>query len=438
MGLCGVSASGWLPALAENVAGDPRRRGHCILLWMSGGPSQTDTFDMKPDHENGGEFKEIATSAPGVRFSEHLPLLSKHADKLAIVRSLSTKEGDHERGTYLMRTGLPPMGASQRPSVAAALAKELASGADALPPYVSVAPYSPFVRGTLGPGFLGPKYAPLIVGPNSQNGSPLAVVVGTAKSSDGFAELNVDSIRPPAGVSDARMERRLELWRGLQEGFVKQHRLAAPEAHQTVYENTLRVIHSGAAAAFNLSEEPTKVRERYGKGVFGQGCLLARRLVEQGVPFIEVSLNSASGGGGGAGWDTHSDNFNSVKALSADLDAGWATLMTELEERGLLASTTIIWMGEFGRTPRINGGAGRDHFPRAWSCVLGGGGIAGGQAFGRTSADGTTVEEDKVGAADVLATLCEAIGVPADTENISETGRPLKIVEGTPIRELLS
>ena len=166
-GVCGMSVSGWLPALAEQIAADPRRRRHCILLWMAGGPSQMDTFDMKPGHENGGEFKEIATNVPGVRFSEHLPKLAQHADKLAIIRSLSTKEGDHERGSYLMRTGQRPMGAVNYPSVGAALAKALADPNDSLPPYVSVAPNRSFGRDGNGPGFLGPKFSPLVVGGNN-------------------------------------------------------------------------------------------------------------------------------------------------------------------------------------------------------------------------------------------------------------------------------
>ena len=158
------SVSGWLPALAQELAADPRRRRHCILLWMAGGPSQTDTWDMKPGHENGGEFKEIATNVPGVRFSEHLPRLAQHADKLAIIRSLKTKEGDHERGSYLMRTGQRPMSVINYPSVAAALAKELARADDSLPPYISVGPNRGPGQGGFGPGFLGPKFAPLVVG----------------------------------------------------------------------------------------------------------------------------------------------------------------------------------------------------------------------------------------------------------------------------------
>jgi len=174
------------------------------------------------------------------------------------------------------------------------------------------------------------------------------------------------------------------------------------------------------------------VRSKYGPGQFGQGCLLARRLVERGVPFVEVAL------GDSGAWDTHQDNFTQVRTLSEQLDAGWATLMTELQERGLLDSTTILWMGEFGRTPTINANAGRDHFPAAWSCVFGGGGIQGGQAYGRTSADGTVVEENKVDIGDILATLCAALGVAPDEENITPAARPVKIAEGSPIRDILA
>jgi hypothetical protein len=381
---------------------------------------------MKPDSPNGGEFREVATNAPGVRFSEHLPKLGQHADKLAIVRSLNTKEGDHERGSYLMRTGHAPMGPSKHPAVGASLAKHLALESDALPPYVSVAPNAFSSRGRSS-GFLGPKYAPLIVNSRGDVRSP------TAAQRTGepvrFAELRMEGIDPPANISEQRMTRRVELWRSLQQSFLQSHPASSPLAHQSTYENALRVVHSGAATAFNLNEESVETRERYGRGVFGQGCLLARRLIESGVPFVEVSLN---------GWDTHANNFSTLKQLSAELDAGWATLMTELEERGLLASTTLLWMGEFGRTPKINNQTGRDHFPQAWSCVLAGGGIAGGQTYGRTSADGTKVEDSQVSATDVLATLCQALGVPPSTENISESGRPLKIVDGTPIRSLLS
>jgi uncharacterized protein (DUF1501 family) len=195
------------------------------------------------------------------------------------------------------------------------------------------------------------------------------------------------------------------------------------------------LMNSQGANAFDLASEPETLRVEYGRSVFGQGCLLARRLIERGVAFVEVSLGTSSGG---AGWDTHSDNFNAVKQLSGDLDAGWSTLMRDLDERGLLSSTTILWMGEFGRTPQINGTAGRDHFPHAWSAVLAGGGIAGGQAWGKTSPDGMSVEEGKVSASDLLATVCQAVGVGPKASQLDGLDRPIPITDGTPIQGVLS
>jgi len=170
-----------------------------------------------------------------------------------------------------------------------------------------------------------------------------------AAASAGYPELTVDAIKPPNGVSELQAEHRLEMWKVLEDGFLTNHASASPGAHRTVYDNALRMIHSDASAAFDLSKESAKVREKYGKGVFGQGCLLARRLVEMGVPFVEVSL-----GNGGAAWDTHANGFETEKGLCAELDAGWSSLMSDLSDRGLLDRTTIVWMGEFGRTPRIN------------------------------------------------------------------------------------
>ncbi len=425
----GLSMSGWLPWMAKRLAADqlatdPGRRRHCILLWMAGGPTQTDTFDMKPGHENGGEFQEIATDAAGVRFSEHLPRLATHADQLAIVRGLSTKEGDHSRGTHLMRTGYPPMGVIRYPAISAALAKELGSDELSLPRYVSIAPYRAFSQEAYGPGFLGPRFGPLIVGANDTG-----AVTTPSEGEGGYAKLVVDSVQPAQGVSDRQFTRRLELWNRLQSRFLKTHPGASPAAHQTVYQSALSLMGSEAASAFDLEREPDSVRDRYGKGLFGQGCLMARRLVEQGVPCVEVSLN---------GWDTHSNNFETVRGLSEQLDAGWASLMEDLDERGLLESTTILWMGEFGRTPQINARAGRDHFPSGWSCVFAGGGIAGGQAYGRTSADGRVVEDGKLGVSDVLATLSAAVGVSPETKNTSDTGRPTPIVDGLPVDALLA
>jgi hypothetical protein len=194
-------------------------------------------------------------------------------------------------------------------------------------------------------------------------------------------------------------------------------------------------MNSDDAKAFDLSGEPEKLRESYGSTVFGQGCLMARRLIEKGVPFVEVSLGTNSGG---VGWDTHSDNFNAVSQLSKTLDDGWGTLMQDLQDRGLLETTTILWMGEFGRTPAINSNAGRDHFPNAWTCALAGGGIAGGQAFGKTSDDGTNVVDGKIGVQDLLSTLCKALELGSSPANMSPGGRPIPIAEGDVIEEVLA
>jgi hypothetical protein len=427
LGLWGVSASGWLPALAEEVARHPARRRQCVLLWMPGGPSQIDTFDMKPRHANGGAFKEIATSVPGLGMSEHLPKLAAQAEHLAIVRSLSTKEGDHGRGTYLMRTGHQQGGPVKYPAIGASLAKELGSEEAEVPNYVSIAPYSFFSPAAFSSGFLGPKYAPLTVGARDEEPG--------SDQSRGYARLGVDDLSPYAGVTPRQAASRLDIWQSLEDDFVSRHRTASALAHQTVYQRAVRMMKSEAAKAFDVNDERDQVRERYGRGRFGQSCLMARRLIERGVPFVEVSLGGLAGGG--IGWDTHQDNFRLVQQLCAELDAGWGTLLAELAERGLLDTTTILWMGEFGRTPRINNTAGRDHFPAAWTCVLAGGGVHGGQAFGRTSADGMTVDEGKVDVGDVLATLCAALGIDPAAENISEEGRPIKIAEGKPIGAVL-
>lgn len=428
-GIGGVSASGWFPAFAAQV--DKQKTGkkrHCILLWMSGGPTQTDTWDMKPNHKNGGEFKEIQTQSPGLRFSEHLPNLAAMSDKLAVLRGLSTAEGDHGRGTYLMRTGHTPLGPVQHPSIGSALANKLGSLETGLPDCVSIGSFRAFNQDAFGPGFLGPRFGPLFVGATDIPGS-------MANGADGFPQLRVQGIDRAAGVTAERMDKRLKMRNGLQSEFLSRHRSGAPKTHNQVYEEAVRLMNSEDAKAFKLDDEPVALRDRYGRTVFGQGCLMARRLIEHGVSFVEVSLGTSSGG---AGWDTHSNNFSSVQQLSTQLDAGWSTLMQDLDDRGLLESTTILWMGEFGRTPLINPNAGRDHFPAAWSAVLAGGGIAGGQAYGRTSESGMSVEDGEMSAEDLLATLVAAVGLDSDNTLVNPDGRPIKIAEGTAVKEVLA
>lgn len=426
-GIGGASVSGWFPAFADQLAANPNRKRHCVLLWMSGGPTQMDTWDLKPGHANGGEFKEIQTASPGLRFSEHLPKLATMSDKLAVMRGLSTNEGDHGRGTYLMRTGHVPAGPLNYPSIGASVARHLLDSKLALPGNVAIGAFRAFNADAFGSGFLGPKFGPLFVGASDIPGT-------MTNNAQGFAELKVQSLERANDITEGRMNKRLEIWQKLQTDFLAT-RGGAAKTHNTVYQGAVQLMSSDDAKAFDLSSEPEKLRAEYGRSVFGQGCLLARRLIERGVPFIEVSLGTNSGG---AGWDTHSDNFNAVKTLSAELDAGWATLMRDLSDRGLLESTTILWMGEFGRTPTINPTAGRDHFPAAWSTVLAGGGIDGGQAYGKTNEGGTAVVDGQIGVEDLLATLAEAIGIGAKATVVSPMGRPTRIAEGKPVKEVLS
>lgn len=432
LGLLGASQSGWFPLFAQESATDTQRQRHCILLWMTGGPSQTDTFDMKPGHANGGEFKEIATRAVGVRFSEHLPKLAEHAEHMAIIRGLSTKEGDHGRGTFLVRTGQTPGGPLRYPTIGSLLSKELGDETASLPNYVSISPYTAFNAAAFGPGFLGPRHAPATVSERSAF-NPRQTQQPSMESQ--YAELGVDYLLLPKGVTRAQAQSRLELWGSLQKEFLETRRTPTSIAQNTVYRRAVAMMQSDAASAFDLSQEPDEVRSAYGRTRFGQGCLMARRLIEKGVPFVEVSLGFEAGN---LGWDTHLNNFPAVRNLSAQLDAGWGTLMRDLKDRDLLESTTILWIGEFGRTPTINDNAGRDHFPNAWTCVLAGGGIQGGQCFGKTSESGEEVIDGKVTVGDVLATLCRSVGVSPDVENVSDQGRPVRLVEGTPIDAILA
>jgi hypothetical protein len=402
-GASGLCLSGWLGKLAAGAATDANRRRSCILLWMDGGPSQLDTFDPKPGHANGGPFRAIATAVPGIRISEHLPQLARHMDRLALVRSMNSKEGDHRLAAAYAHTGYPQRGPIQYPTLGALVAKEAGTEGADLPAFVSIAPYRVANSSAPTPGFLGPRFAPLIVGEN----------------------LGVQNLTPHAGAGGEHLEARLRLVEQMQHEFGADHPSAAARSHQTAYERAARLMRTAAARAFDLDREPAQLRDAYGRNKFGQGCLLARRLVEHGVPFIEIVL----GGDNSNGWDTHSNNFERVRELSQVLDAGWATLVDDLRNRGLLDSTLLVWMGEFGRTPTINGDQGRDHFPAAWTAVLGGGGIKGGQVVGKTSAGGEAIEQRPVSVPDLLATICRALGVDPNRLNQSNVGRPISLVD---------
>ncbi len=402
----GVPALQFFSALAAR--GEQARKNHrsCIVLWMSGGPSHLDIWDLKPESDkNGGPFRPIATSAPGVQISEHMPRMARQMQHMSIIRSLDSKEGNHDRGTYLMHSGYAPNPTVVHPGWGSIAAYELGEQLKNLDLPHCVAINEP----GMGAGFLGMSYSPFVVqNPNA----PIA------------------NLKPPGDVDSQRFDRRLEMLSHLENDFIATRRSSMAVDHKAIYGKTIRMMNSKYKEIFNLKTEAPAVREAYGAGSFGSGCLMARRLVEQGVTYVEVALG---------GWDTHANNFETLsKRLLPELDQGMSALVADLAQRGLLESTLVVWMGEFGRTPRINQNAGRDHWPRSWSVVVGGGGTRGGQTVGATDRDGVDITERPVGVMDLIATMTKSMGINIDTQYTTPRGRPLKVVDGgQPIRELI-
>lgn len=398
-----------VPALSMlntlRVHGDDlkKRRKSAILLWMGGGPSTIDIWDLKPGTNTGGPFKPVATSG-NAQISEHMPLMAKNMKHFAIIRSMSTREADHNRGRYYMHTGYVPNPNIEHPSYGAVLAHELIGQRNnelEIPPFVSVG------DGSVGPGFLGMAWAPFVVSSNGQ----------------------VRNLQ--MGLDEQRVMQRMAALDLIEKGFIAENRGPAAEDHQKILKKTLNLMTSKQMDAFKINKEDAKTQERYGRTPFAQGCLMARRLVEVGVPFIEVSLG---------GWDNHNDIHRTLSTQKLpELDKAMAALTEDLEERGLLQDTAIIWMGEFSRTPRINGQSGRDHWARAWSVVVGGGGLKGGIAVGETNATGEGVETEPYTSQDVMASVCKGLGISLETTFTSKSGRPMKIANsGKVIKELFA
>lgn len=418
----GISTSGWLPRLAAATEGDLGLKRSCILLWMNGGPSQTDTFDPKPHHQNGGPFKAISTRTPGLFLGEHLPQLALQSNELAIIRSMETREGDHGRATFHLRTGNLPQGAIQFPVLGSLVAHEHHQLRD-LPGYVSVTPPRVFSPESVSAGFLGPRFSPLMVG---QRGTEN----GYQAESDGTS-LQVQDLDRPRTIDTLRAQERLELLTDLTNDFVAAHAGLGTSGHRSAYEQATRLMKPEAVEAFDIESEPEALRNRYGRNRFGQGCMLARRLIERDVPFVEVTLG---------GWDTHDNNFEKVADLCHILDPAWSTLLDDLRSRGLLEKTLVVCMGEFGRTPGINPQQGRDHYPHAWSVVLSGGGIRGGSVVGQTSNDGMSVENRPTSVPDLLATILLALGLDPRKQNMSNVNRPIRLADpdAKPVSEILT
>jgi len=396
-------ATAFTNTLLANAADMKKRHKAAILLWMGGGPSTMDIWDLKPGAPTGGEFKQISTSADGVAISEHMPLMAKQMHHMAVVRSMSTREADHMRGRYYMHTGYVPNPNVEHPGYGSVIAHELADQVADLeiPPFVSVG------SGSVGAGFLGMTWAPFVVDSN-----------GNVRNLDG-------------GIDRARLDQRLEMLSAIEDKFITEKRGSASMEHKKVLEKTTKLMSSSQMEAFKVSKEPKEMLEKYGENGFGRGCLLARRLVERGVPFVEVDLG---------GWDNHADIFPTLRDQKLPvLDQAMSALVSDLSDRGMLDDTVIMWMGEFSRTPNINGGGGRDHWARSWSTVVGGGGFQRGIVVGETSADGKEVVTEPYTSQDLMASVLKSLGISLETTFTAKNGRPMKIANsGKVIKELFA
>ncbi|OQZ05845.1 MAG: hypothetical protein B6D36_08045 [Planctomycetes bacterium UTPLA1] len=385
----------------------PDRAQSVILLWMGGGMSHLDTFDPQPGSDFGGPFEGIKTTADGIVISQHLPRIASQFKHLSLIRSMTSNEFDHDRATYLMHTGYQVLPSMKHSTLGSITAKYLGpSPHDAnLPPYVSIGI-------DWAAGYLGPKFAPYYVG---------------------AAERANENLVVPQGVGERRFNDRLKLLSEFDRSFrAKYPRHPVLDGFAEHYNAALLMMRPRTAKVFNLDAEPDAVRAAYGEtSGFGQGCLLARRLVQYGVRFIEVAL---------PGWDTHQDNFETVKAKSGELDVAVSTLIEDLRAKDLWDQTVVILTSEFGRTPNINGNQGRDHWPRVWSTVIGGGGLVGGQVIG-ASDRGHEVADRPIRVGELHATICQALDIDWTRSNKSSEGRPFRVVNdhsAAPIAELFA
>ncbi len=372
-----------------------RQRKGAILVWLGGGASTLDMWDLKPGAATGGPFRPMASSGPAP-ICEHLPLIAQRMHQLSLVRSMSTREADHGRGRYYLHTGYPPDRTVQHPSYGSLVAHELAlqqTDVDLkLPPFISIGGVSE------GPGFLGMSYAPFVVSPTGQ-----------------VSDLDLE-------VDVQRFRQRVEALQAVEEGFIGQQRGPAAEDHAKILARALDLITTSQREAFQIEREPAAALQRYGDNNLGRSCLMARRLIEAGVPFVEVDYG---------GWDHHANIFASLQndKLPA-LDRALSGLVEDLVQRGMWEHTAVICLGEFGRTPRINANGGRDHWARCWSVVVGGAGFTGGRVIGQTNADGTQIEGDSYSAEDLMASVCHALGIPLEKTFKTPSGRPMKIANG--------
>jgi hypothetical protein len=402
---------------AEDGSARPTRATNCILIWLAGGPSHIDTFDPKPDAPGDvrGEFKPIETAVPGLRISEVFPNLARVMDRVTLIRSVTSPEMDHERAAQHLLTGYRPSPALVYPSFGSVVARTRGFARSTLPPYAAI-PDAPLFASS---GYLTPAYDPFAVG-----GDP---------NQEAF---RVRDLTPPDTVTLDRLRRRRAMVHTL-DGFARDVAETPLTASRDQFiRQAYELLTSGAAQdAFRIGQETPATRDRYGRTPLGQSCLLARRLIEAGVSFVTINDRGAQQ----LGWDTHAQNFPTIKtALAPPIDQGVSALIRDLAERGLLESTLVVMMGEFGRTPHINGNAGRDHHGRANCAILAGGGVPGGQVVGRTDAKADAPVERPVTPADLAATLYTALGIDPNHQFETPDGQPIRLVDkGQALPEVL-
>jgi Protein of unknown function (DUF1501) len=419
LGFLGLGLDDWfrLRAWAGNKSDSSQKVKNCILIWLAGGPSHVDTFDPKPAAaaDVRGDFKPIDTSVPGVTISEVLPNLAKAMNRVTLIRSMTSPESDHDRASHHLLTGYRPLPALVYPGYGSVVSKAREATRGMLPPYVAV-PEAPIFGSS---GYLTPAYDPFAV-----SGDP---------NQPGF---RVRNLTPPDRLTLDRLQRRRSMVRALDDFARDVPATTLVTSRDQFAERAFSLLTSSAAqAAFRMQDESDSVRDKYGRTTLGQSLLLARRLVESGVSFVTVN----DGGPGKVGWDTHAQNFPMIKnTLAPPLDKGVAALVEDLSERGLLETTLVLMMGEFGRTPKINKNAGRDHHGRANSVLLFGAGTPAGLVLGRTDAGADSPVERPMTPADLAAVLYTKLGIDPDTKYEAPDGRQVRLVEGAnPPRELL-
>lgn len=386
---------------SQSIAQEAQKLGkRCILLWMNGGASQIDTFDMKPGKSTAGPFREIQSKLPGYKVCEYLPKMAQQVEKLGIIRSMRTASPDHPDGIYHMHTCYKQSERMPHPELGAMIGKYIGNKDSDLPSFVRMGP-----TGNAGSGYLGPRYEPFGIERN------------------GNMPYFTTSYLPPVNET-----RRNDLLRFMENESRKDNTTDAFESHRVAKERSWRLLR--AKSLFDTSKDWPKHQDLYGASDFGRGCFLARKLVEAGVPFVEIGQDN---------YDSHADNFVCHKANMQILDPAWSGLLIDLERSGLLQDTLVVWMGEVGRTPQINNRAGRDHFIRGWTIVLAGGGIKGGVVYGSTDADGRDVATNPVSEGDLFATIYTALGVNPRAKHYVGTRPIWATPEGSkPIKELLA